>query len=111
MTGCCIVGWLSLILCSSALAQAQVPPADGAPAELPKLEKFDPSLIDKTKDPCTDFYQLHLLEMDCGPSHSARSVGLERDPSAVSLQPDHSAQCHGEGRQRQAGPRQRAADR
>jgi predicted metalloendopeptidase len=55
MTGCCVVGCLSLILCSSALAQA--PPADGASAELPKLEKFDASLIDKTKDPCTDFYQ------------------------------------------------------
>ena len=55
MTGRCVVGCLSLILCSSALAQA--PPADGASAELPKLEKFDPSLIDKTKDPCTDFYQ------------------------------------------------------
>jgi putative endopeptidase len=57
MTGCCVVRCLSLILCSSALAQAQAPPADGASAELPKLEKFDPSLIDKTKDPCTDFYQ------------------------------------------------------
>lgn len=55
MTGCCVVGCLSLILCSSALAQA--PPSDGASAELPKLEKFDASLIDKTKDPCTDFYQ------------------------------------------------------
>src|ERR1035438_8698955 len=57
MTGCCVVRCLSLILCSSALAQAQAPPTDGASAELPKLEKFDPSLIDKTKDPCTDFYQ------------------------------------------------------
>jgi endothelin-converting enzyme/putative endopeptidase len=26
-------------------------------AELPKLEKFDPSIIDKTKNACTDFYQ------------------------------------------------------
>ena len=25
--------------------------------DLPKLEKFDPSLIDKTKNPCSDFYQ------------------------------------------------------
>jgi predicted metalloendopeptidase len=24
---------------------------------LPKLDKFEPSLIDKSKDPCTDFYQ------------------------------------------------------
>ena len=26
-------------------------------AELPKLEKFDPSLVDKTKNACVDFYQ------------------------------------------------------
>src|SRR2546430_13658119 len=26
-------------------------------AELPKLEKFDRSLLDASKDPCTDFYQ------------------------------------------------------
>ena len=57
MRVCCVVGCLSLILCSSTLAQAQAPPADEASAVLPKLEKFDPSLIDKTKDPCTDFYQ------------------------------------------------------
>jgi len=45
------IAFLSLILCVA--AQAQTP----APTELPKLAKFDPSLIDKTKDPCTDFYQ------------------------------------------------------
>src|SRR5205807_5439639 len=27
------------------------------PSELPKLEKFDRSLLDAGKDPCTDFYQ------------------------------------------------------
>jgi predicted metalloendopeptidase len=30
---------------------------DTSPGELPKLDKFDPSLVDKSKDPCTDFYQ------------------------------------------------------
>jgi predicted metalloendopeptidase len=61
-----------LLLCCSLLAFrvfaqiAQPPnPAENTPAvatktsqsELPKLEKFDPSMIDKTKDPCVDFYQ------------------------------------------------------
>ena len=36
---------LLLLLCASAFAQ------------LPTLEKFDPSLIDKSKDACVDFYQ------------------------------------------------------
>src|SRR5689334_4145831 len=26
-------------------------------SDLPKLEKFDPSLMDKSKDPCVDLYQ------------------------------------------------------
>lgn len=38
---------LFLLLCDSAFAQA----------ELPKLEKFDPALIDESKDACVDFYQ------------------------------------------------------
>jgi len=55
-----------LFLCLSAFgqvapsyaAQNTSPVAKQASSEeLPKLEKFDPSLIDKSKDPCTDFYQ------------------------------------------------------
>src|ERR1700752_2185579 len=37
-----------VILCSNALPQS---------AELPKLERFEPSLVDPSKDACTDFYQ------------------------------------------------------
>jgi len=38
---------------------AQSAPADAKPAatELPKLEKFDPSIVDKTRNACVDFYQ------------------------------------------------------
>jgi endothelin-converting enzyme/putative endopeptidase len=55
-----------LFLSLSALPQATSPNAskntpaiakETSPGELPKLEKFDPSLVDKSKDPCTDFYQ------------------------------------------------------
>src|SRR5579863_1883168 len=41
-------------------AFSQVPNASRAAApagDLPKLEKFDASYVDKTKDACTDFYQ------------------------------------------------------
>lgn len=40
---------LAAAFCCHAVAQTT--------ADLPKLEKFDPSLIDHTKDACTDFYQ------------------------------------------------------
>jgi len=40
---------MPFVLCAVAFAQSS--------AELPKLDKFDPSLIDKSKDACTDFYQ------------------------------------------------------
>ena len=32
-------------------------PANKSTAELPKLEKLDPALVDKSKDACVDFYQ------------------------------------------------------
>ena len=57
MKNYCAVSCLSTMLCASAFAQAPAAPAAGASGALPKLASFDPSLIDKTKDPCTDFYQ------------------------------------------------------
>jgi len=60
---------LCCLLCLSLPALAQVKSNNGsfqnAPAatdkpgtsELPKLEKFDPSLVDKSKNACVDFYQ------------------------------------------------------
>src|SRR5262245_46792397 len=52
----------SIALTSSSLAFSQAlnyTPAAGplAAGDLPILERFDPSLVDKSKDPCTDFYQ------------------------------------------------------
>jgi endothelin-converting enzyme/putative endopeptidase len=63
--------WFAACLCAlllsfSALAQTTSPNAaentppvakEASSGELPKLEKFEPSLVDKSKDPCTDFYQ------------------------------------------------------
>src|ERR1035441_2492514 len=57
MNNRCAALCLSLTMGSFAHAQMPAKPADGVSTELPKLAHFDPSLIDKTKDPCTDFYQ------------------------------------------------------
>ena len=50
--------WLVLVLAPALFAQERnytpVPP-DSA-GDLPKLEKFEPSLLDKSKDPCSDFF-------------------------------------------------------
>src|SRR3954462_1237074 len=43
----------AFVLGATLCAMAQTPP----PADsTPKLEKFDPTIIDKSKDPCQDFY-------------------------------------------------------
>jgi len=42
-----------LLACWAGYAQVR----NYTPVELPKLEKFDVSLIDKSKDSCTDFFQ------------------------------------------------------
>jgi len=44
------MGWLMLFACSACLAQAPVQNA-------PLLDRFDASMLDKSKDPCIDFYQ------------------------------------------------------
>ena len=43
----------------AALGQSQTTPAanDSKPAPPPEVKSFDPSAMDKTADPCTDFYQ------------------------------------------------------
>ena len=47
-----------LFAAASALAQAQSPSADNSkPAPPAAIRSFDPTAIDKTADPCTDFYQ------------------------------------------------------
>src|SRR5579871_4445572 len=43
----CRILALAAFVCGCAVAQQ----------DLPKLARFDPSWIDKSKDPCTDFYQ------------------------------------------------------
>ena len=47
-----LAGWTAL-----AQAQAVVQPADEQPAPPKAIRSFDASAIDKTADPCTDFYQ------------------------------------------------------
>ncbi len=57
--GCCVCLSLSLLAqAKSNNDSAQTgSAAKPAAAELPKLEKFDPSIVDQSKDACVDFYQ------------------------------------------------------
>ncbi|GAC1436686.1 MAG: M13 family metallopeptidase [Terriglobales bacterium] len=62
--------WLKVLCCALFLGSTLFSQTDKSPSSqheasasrdtaddaLPKLEKFDPSIVDKTKDPCTDFY-------------------------------------------------------
>ena len=50
---CC----LALPLAVPMNAQNATATGKSGAAELPKLEKFDPSVVDKSKDACVDFYQ------------------------------------------------------
>ncbi len=49
------IGWLALLAASVCLGQTATPQASAKDA--PQLERFDASLLDKSKDPCVDFYQ------------------------------------------------------
>ena len=70
-----------LLLCSYALAQSPArPPVDGIAPEIPKLASFDPSLLDKTKNPCTDFYQY-----TCSKWIAANPIPPDRSASSVIL--------------------------
>jgi putative endopeptidase len=44
------MGWLALLAASACLAQP-------AAQDAPQLERFDASILNKSKDPCVDFYQ------------------------------------------------------
>ena len=70
---------ISAAFCVMAAAQAPAP-ADSAP----KLEKFEPSIVDKSKDPCQDFYQYtctkwnadHPIPADLGSNGTATPLFL-----------------------------------
>ncbi len=46
-----------LFAAGSALAQAPATPDASKPTEPPAIKSFDPAAVDKTADPCVDFYQ------------------------------------------------------
>lgn len=47
----------SSAFCQSDSVQKMTDPGESSAAKLPALDKFEPSLVDKTKDPCQNFYQ------------------------------------------------------
>ena len=52
LTLLCVV----LSLCIAAVSQTAAPSTEPA-GELPKLDRFNPDMVDKTLDPCTDFFK------------------------------------------------------
>ncbi len=46
-----------ILLLAAGTAMAQVPAANSLPTPPPETKSFDLSAIDKSADPCTDFYQ------------------------------------------------------
>jgi endothelin-converting enzyme/putative endopeptidase len=52
-----LVAALVVIVPIFALAQTEASSSSSSDDQLPKLEHFDPLMADKSKDPCTDFYQ------------------------------------------------------
>ena len=48
---------LPILMLAAANALAQTPASASKPAPTPAIKSFDPTAIDKTADPCTDFYQ------------------------------------------------------
>ena len=80
-------------------------------AELPKLEKFDPSLVDKSKDACVDFYQY-----TCSKWIAAHPITPDMPISATDVplflyNQTILRNTLDAGRGRQTGHRQRAPDR
>src|SRR5215472_13371337 len=51
-----LLRFLTLLVLCSAVSLAQRSPASGS-GDMPKLERFDVSMVDKSADPCTDFYK------------------------------------------------------
>ena len=48
----------AVLLCQTAMVKTALPVGGGADTkEVPKLEHFDANLVDKTLDPCNDFYK------------------------------------------------------
>ncbi len=65
---------LLFLLCAAILSSAQTPPAN---ADVPRqIPSFDITAIDKTVDPCVDFYQLRLRQLDEEQSGPTRQVAL-----------------------------------
>src|SRR5260370_1447092 len=48
---------LCILLCVFPLAVFAENPASETSPQLPKLDRFDPQMVDTSVDPCTDFYQ------------------------------------------------------
>jgi len=80
---CCLLS-LALPMLAEADSNSDSASSKSGAAELPKLERFDPSIVDRSKDPCVDFYQYtcsnwiaaHPITPDMAASGTARPLFL-----------------------------------
>jgi putative endopeptidase len=118
---CSIVLALSSMLAATAEAQVSSSndPAKNTPAvapqassgELPQLEKFDPSIVDSTKDACTDFYQYtcskwiaaHPITPDMAATSTARPLFLYNQTILRNALEKAAADKQATGSERQIG--------
>jgi endothelin-converting enzyme/putative endopeptidase len=118
--------WFSFVCCLlclsfSALAQMKVNNGSGQDAtsaadkpgahELPKLEKFDPSIVDKSKNACVDFYQYtcsnwiaaHPITPDMATTSTARPLFLYNQTILRNTLEQAAADKQATGSERQIG--------
>jgi putative endopeptidase len=94
---------MPFVLCAAGFAQSS--------AELPKLDKFDPSLIDKSKDACTDFYQYtcskwvaaHPIPPDMADTSAALPLYLYNQTILKNAMEKAAADKQAQGSERQIG--------
>ena len=96
---------------NNGLVQPTSPGSEPAAGELPKLEKFDPSIVDKTKNACVDFFQYtcskwvaaHPISPDMAVTSTGRPVSLYNQTILRNALDAAAANKQATGSQRQIG--------
>ena len=63
---------VTFFLSAMSVAGPNPNPPDASSTEMPKMERFNPDQVDKTLDPCNDFFEYTCKKVEPGQSNSAR---------------------------------------